>query len=130
MPRHQLVQTHGLFAQALYDRLEQIRMDLRELAARTDSTYEHMRKMRIGATNPSPLMLKAICQATGLNLEEMRRLVVADQIKSQYGSIPEELAGKDPTMGRIERAWKHLTPDEERVLENLSEVLVKEHPTE
>ncbi|HKW24318.1 MAG TPA: hypothetical protein VJN48_00960 [Terriglobales bacterium] len=117
MPRHIAVEPHGRFAQALADRLKEIGMDLRELSEKVENSYEHCRKMRAGDSLPSNQMLRAVCLATGLDLHEMKKLVTADKIKTEYGDIPEELAGKDPSMAKLERLWKHLGAADRRVLE-------------
>ena len=114
----------GQFASALQQRLDDRQMTLKELANEIEASYEHCRKLVRGSASPSPLLLKQICSTLDLDLEKMKRLVTADQNRSRYGTIPDELSGKNPDLARMERLWPGLNTEQKEVLEVLAETLV------
>lgn len=124
MPRQRKTEPVGLFAQALSHHIDKLNVNLRILAHQCDSTYEHMRKLRVGDALPSPLMLKAVCNALGLDLREMQRCVVADHIRADYGTMPDIIAGKNPELARIEQMWPYLTEGQKQDVETMIAALV------
>jgi hypothetical protein len=41
----------------------------------------------------------------------LERLATADRIRFKFGTIPLELAGKNPELEPLERIWNHLSLD-------------------
>jgi hypothetical protein len=51
---------------------------------------------------PSKHLLRAICAALDLSYEQMQKKVTIDKIRKKYGTVPLELAGKDPKFEKFE----------------------------
>src|SRR6516162_3553537 len=101
-----------LLAEKLYSALRTRPMRLQEFAETFDLTYEHSRKIFKGESFPSKRLLKAICQEFTLDYSEMEKLLVADKIRKQHGTIPLELAGKDPRFENFEHILGQLNADQ------------------
>jgi hypothetical protein len=68
-----------------------------------------MRRITRGESVPSTLILRAICKVLDIDFDAAHRFAVASKIREKYGDIPMEIAGKEPELEPIERAWPHLT---------------------
>ena len=102
----------GKLARRLRDRVEELGWTPKELAIRIDEvTYETVRRVIRGDAIPSPPVLRLFCTHLQLEYDEMLRLARADKIRQKYGSVADELAGKDPTLAPVEAAWQYLTPE-------------------
>lgn len=95
----------------LSKRMLELKLTLRDLAAETGTTYEHVRKIMKGDTVPSRFMVQALAGALKMNQSEVERLATADRIRLKFGKIPLELAGKNPELEPLEHIWKHLTEE-------------------
>lgn len=51
---------------------------------------------------PSKYLLRTICIVLDLNYEQMQRKVTIDKIRKKHGTVPLELAGKDPKFEKFE----------------------------
>jgi transcriptional regulator with XRE-family HTH domain len=96
------------------DRMEDRGLSIRDLAAKLDITYEHVRRITRGEGVPSKFVLKAVCEALGLNFKEAEKLATADRIQKKYGDVPLELAGKEPELEPLERVWSELSEEQKR----------------
>ncbi len=118
-------ETENLFAQAINDKMAELSLTLLELSDKTGASYEHVRKLSRGLASPSPLMLKEICEVLKLNRKDMERIVTADKIRAQFGKIPDEIAGKNPEMTKLEQYWPNLTPEQKAGLEAQARTLIQ-----
>jgi ribosome-binding protein aMBF1 (putative translation factor) len=89
-------------------------VSIRSLAESLDITYEHARRISRGEAVPSKFILKAVCSLLELDYKELERLATQDKIRKKYGEVSLVLAGKDPTLEPIERAWPKLTDDQKK----------------
>jgi transcriptional regulator with XRE-family HTH domain len=101
---------------ALTAALEKKGWTVMKLAEELDATYEHVRKIVRGLGFPSKRMLRDICGMLDLNFEQMNKLAIADRIEKRYGTIPTELAGKNPRFTKVERLLPNLTEDQFQIL--------------
>ncbi len=107
------IEPKGRFGIALYEAMQRKGIDnLRELATKTDSTYEHMRKLLKGMAYPSKYLLRILCKVLDLELGEMEKILTADRIQKKYGKMPHLLSGKNPELDPIEKDWEALTEDQ------------------
>jgi hypothetical protein len=60
---------------------------------------------------PSKLMAQALAEALKIDRAELERLATADRIRFKFGTIPLELAGKNPELEPLERVWNHLSQE-------------------
>jgi transcriptional regulator with XRE-family HTH domain len=87
---------------------------IKDLAAMLDVTYEHARRLVRGEGVPSRPLIRRLAEALHLSFDDLNRLATADKIRMKFGTVPLELAGKNPELEPIERVWTHLTPDQKR----------------
>lgn len=95
----------------LNEHLQKLKLSIADLAEKLGTSYEHVRGMVNGNTLPSKLMVKALAEALKMKHEELDRIVTADRIRVKFGTIPLELAGKNPELEPLERIWNHLSTD-------------------
>lgn len=124
MPKN-IERYESVFAEALTKHLEQTGMSIINLSDKTGMSYEHARKLLRGKTMPSPLMLKAICEAMGLDHDEMNRLVTADRIRMRFGTVPLEISGKKPQLAGLERVVDELSPRQISELEGMAKTMAR-----
>jgi len=95
----------------LNEHMQKLKMSIADLAEKLGTSYEHVRGMVNGNTLPSKLMVKALADALKMKQEELDRIVTADRIRVKFGTIPLELAGKNPELEPLERVWKYLSQE-------------------
>ena len=91
-----------LFAEALLSALKTRNLEINEFSKLVDITYEHARKISKGLSFPSKHLLRTICVVLDLSLEQMQRKVTIDKLRKKHGTVPLELAGKDPKFEKFE----------------------------
>ena len=65
--------------------------------------------------------VRDICGMLDLDFNQMNKLAVADRIKRRYGTIPTEMAGKNPRFTQLERLLPGLTDEQFNLLLNSAE---------
>jgi transcriptional regulator with XRE-family HTH domain len=93
----------------LTERMRDLKLSIRDIAAKVGTSYEHVRSVVNGKAVPSDLMARALADALKINKEELKRVVTADRIRKKFGTIPLEIAGKNPELEPLERVWNHLS---------------------
>jgi transcriptional regulator with XRE-family HTH domain len=106
------LESSGRFGNALFHALSEREMSLRDLAAKTDGTYEHMRKITKGIAYPSRLLLKEICKTLHLNLDEMDRLISQDKLQHRYGKNAYAMSSRDPRSARFDEVVPYLSDEQ------------------
>src|SRR5215471_16323240 len=106
------IRPSGRLAQSLVARMNERDITIKDLAARSGLTYEHIRKLVKGEAYPSRLALREVCRALALDFEEMDKLGVADRLERKYGGIPHALAGRHPELSLLARWWDLLTDEQ------------------
>lgn len=105
-------------------------VSIRELAAVSDSTYEHIRRILTGGENgthlPSKWVLKAICEHLDMDYEKANHALNEDRLHRQFGDMTAEMMGKNPELDPIERAWTHLTPEQKEQAKQLIGLMAKQ----
>jgi transcriptional regulator with XRE-family HTH domain len=103
-------------AELLTSKMEEQGMTMNELAEKLDVTYEHVRRIVRGEGIPSKYVLKLIAEVFKFKYHDLEKIAVSDKIKKKYGSIPAELAGKDPTLEPLEKLWFKLHEEQRAAL--------------
>lgn len=106
----------GLLADELNRKRLELKLGLNDIATKSGVSYEYVRQIMRGRTIPSKFLLRVLCQSLNVEYERAIKLAVADRIRKKYGGLPLELAGKDPEMLPLERAWKYLDEGHRRDL--------------
>ena len=116
MPNENFEQSKTRFGEMLQNAMADKGLSIRDLAEQIGSTYEYMRKLVRGLALPSKYMLNTLHQLLSFDIEEAHKLITADKIEKEHGSIPLELSGKDPELEPFERGWKWLTKQQKSAL--------------
>jgi len=88
-------------------------VSIKDLSRTLEVTYEHARRLAKGFP-PSKPILRLISTALELDLNSLERVAVQASIKRRFGDAQMRIAGKNPELEPIERAWKHLTTDQKQ----------------
>jgi transcriptional regulator with XRE-family HTH domain len=102
------IQPVGRFGMMLQKAIDGKNLTLRDVAAKTRVTYEHIRKLIRQEANPSESMMDKLATLLDLDLEETMEIVTADKIEHKYGKMPAILAKKNPELETIEKEWPYL----------------------
>jgi len=92
-------------------RMQELKLSISDVAEKMGISYEHVRKIAKGETVPSKLMIQALSEALKIDRRQLERLATADQIRIKFGTIPFELAKKNPELEPLERIWKDLSQE-------------------
>ena len=100
--------------EVLTERMQELKLSIADLAEKVGTSYEHVRNVAKGNAVPSKLMVRALADALKIKADELDRIVTADRIRVKFGTIPLELAGKNPELEPLERVWNHLSGTQSR----------------
>ena len=95
----------------LAQKMREVKLSIRDVATKVGTSYEHVRSIVKGKAVPSDLMARALAEALKINKAELERVVTADRIRRKFGTIPLEIAGKNPELEPLERVWNYLSQD-------------------
>lgn len=95
----------------LAGRMRDLKLPLKDVATKVGTSYEHVRNIVRGNALPSNTMAEALAKALKIKKEELERVITADRIRIKFGTIPLELAGKNPELEPLERVWNQLSQD-------------------
>jgi len=117
--------TETLLAQRINERLPELKMSLNDLAAKTGSTYEYVRKLSRGLALPSKYMLRVLAEAIGLKYDEMEKIVVEDRIRMKYGEASLKVRGRSLAMEPFEKMVPQLDKAQREQIIGIMETWVK-----
>jgi transcriptional regulator with XRE-family HTH domain len=121
------MEAKGRFGTAFATALREHEMGLRELAAKTDGTYEHMRKLAKGLAYPSKYLLKEICKVLKLDMDEMDKLITQDKLQLKYGTTLNGVLKRDPRISEYEALVPHLSDDQNEMFLTQMRAVVRQH---
>lgn len=119
------IETNGRFSAALKAAVERADLSLVELAQKTDSSYEHCRKLIAGKAHPSIHLLRVLANVLKADKEEWAELVEADKLHAKYKNLPKFL-GNSPTMEPFQPIIPQLTPNNRDLLLQTARTLLKQ----
>lgn len=106
------MEAKGRFGQLLAQHVQKKGISLRELAVRLDYTYEQMRKLYLGMSQPSKLLVKALCKELSMDLSEAENAITADRMERTYGKSAYTVLGRDPRIADVEDLLPQLSKAE------------------
>jgi transcriptional regulator with XRE-family HTH domain len=92
-------------------RMRELKLSIADVAKKLGTSYEHIRKLAKGQVVPSKSMVKSLAVVLKIEANEFERVAIADRIRLKFGTIPLEMAGKNPELEPLERVWNHLSQD-------------------
>jgi hypothetical protein len=102
------IQPVGRFGMILHQAIDAKKFTLSDVAAKTEVTYEHMRKLIRQIAFPSERQAKKLCELLDLDFDEVWEIVTADKIQHKYGKMLAILTKKNPELDAIEKEWPYL----------------------
>jgi transcriptional regulator with XRE-family HTH domain len=106
------IEASGRFGQMFAAAVSRERLSLRDIAAKLQYTYEQMRKLWIGTSSPSPLLLKDICRVLHLDFDKAQEAANADRAERKFGTASLTIQGRDPRLADIEELLPQLSDQE------------------
>jgi|HubBroStandDraft_6_1064221.scaffolds.fasta_scaffold2373107_1 hypothetical protein len=74
----------------------------------TDISYEQVRRVTRGLSNPSKHLLREIARALELDEQELEKLHLIDQARNRYGKMLAVICGRNPELEPVELVWPFL----------------------
>lgn len=106
------MEPYGRFGQMLEAAVSRERLSLRDLAAKIEYTYEQLRKVWIGTSSPSPLLLSEICRFLHIGFDSAQKAVNADRTERNLGRTALNMRDRDPRLADIEELLPELSDQE------------------
>lgn len=110
-----------MFAQAI----QRKGIALRALAEKTDYSYEQMRKIYLGTSAPSPLLVKELSKILGMKIEEAQQAATQDRVERRYGKQGLKALGRDPRLAELEAVSALLSDADLQAVITVARGLVK-----
>jgi transcriptional regulator with XRE-family HTH domain len=110
-----------MFAQAI----QRKGLSLRALAEKLDYTYEQMRKLYLGTSAPSPLLVKELSKILGMNVERAQQAATQDRMERRYGKQGLKALGRDPRLAELDAVAALLSDQQLQTVITVARGLVK-----
>ena len=114
----------GRFGHLLAQALEKKGITLNELATKINYTYEQCRKLYIGTSSPSPLLVKELCKLLGMGILAADAAATVDRMERRYGKIGMMTLGLDPRLSALNAVAGVLTDAEIATLVTVAQGLI------
>ena len=116
----------GRFGRYLFTAMETNGVDGRELAAKIDMTYEHVRKLIKNLALPSEHAIMKLSGALkGFNAKEAKELANQDGAQRTYKKDFNQLAGVPEDADGILKAWPYLSQQSKSTLMTMASAFEK-----
>jgi hypothetical protein len=111
------------YAEAVKRSLAQRNMKIRELSEAIGCSYEHCRKIIMGAPVVSQELNETLCSTLALDAAEMWRLARSEKAAARFGvELPKEYL--DARSNAMLRLWAQLAGEERKMLLGVAEGLL------
>jgi transcriptional regulator with XRE-family HTH domain len=114
----------GRFAQMFNQGIQTKGISLSDLAGKLDYSYEQLRKILLGLSSPSPLLLKELCRELGMDRATAQKAAEADRAERRCGAGGLAAMGRDPRLSALDAVAGLLTDKELAVLVSVAQGLV------
>jgi hypothetical protein len=114
----------GRFGHLLAQAMEKKGITLSVLATKIDYTYEQCRKLYIGTSSPSPLLLKEFCKVLDMSFVAADAAATVDRMERRYGKIGMMTLGLDPRLSALNAVAAVLTDTEIATLVTVAQGLI------
>jgi transcriptional regulator with XRE-family HTH domain len=110
-----------MFAQAI----QRKGLTLRALAEKTSYSYEQMRKLYLGTSAPSPLLVKELSKILSMNVEQAQQAATQDRMERRYGKQGLKAVGRDPRLAELDAVAALLSDQELQTIITVARGLLK-----
>jgi len=115
----------GRFGQMLAGAVQKKGISLRDLAVQLDYSYEQMRKIFLGTSSPSVLLVKELAKRLGMDREEAEQAATADRLQRRFGKAGLKALGRDPRLAALDAVAALLSDKELQTVITVARGLVK-----
>jgi hypothetical protein len=115
----------GHFGQLLAQGVRKKDISLGDLAAKLDYSYEQLRKLYLGLSSPSPLLVKELSKILGLDAEIAQQAATDGRMQRRYGTKGLKALGRDPRLATLDAVAALLSDQELHTLITVAQGLVK-----
>jgi hypothetical protein len=102
----------GFFSEQLAHGMARQGVTAKALADTLGCSYEHVRKMQLGKDFPSLTILRQLCEVFGWSERKLRRFVLIDRMRKQFGNCFWIVLGRNPQFETLYILWVFLTSEE------------------
>lgn len=106
------VEVESKLAILLLGRMEELGFSIRDVSQMVGISYEYMRKCVHGGVIPSKFVLKEFSRALNIENDVLTEAAATDALRSRFGTLPQSVFGKDPSLEPVERLWGNLTDEQ------------------
>lgn len=116
-------------AALIRDRMEELKLSIRDVAEQVGVTYEVMRRCCNGISVPSKLVRRELARVLVMDVQELDLVAASDNILKKWGGLPSILADKNPDLEPVERVWPNLTEDQRHMFLEQMQALARRNRT-
>lgn len=106
------VEVESRLAILLLSRMEELDFTIRDVSQMVGISYEYMRKCVHGGVIPSKPILKEFSRQLNIDIDALTEAAATDALRKRFGTLPQSIVGKDPTMEPVERLWSSLKDEQ------------------
>jgi hypothetical protein len=99
---------------AMQKKMAELGLSINDVASSAGHAYDHIRKVYNGDTFPGPYLLPSLCKTLKLDVNDMRKKVMAD--KALEKGWESAISGKDKRLLLLERYWASLKDSDKEEL--------------
>jgi transcriptional regulator with XRE-family HTH domain len=92
----------GRFGNMFAEAIQKKGMSLRDLAVKTDYTYEQMRKLYLGTSTPSQQLVKDLSKILGMNVLQAQQAATQDRVERRFGKQGFKALERDPRLKELD----------------------------
>jgi len=115
----------GHFGTMFSQAIQRKGLTLRALAEKTDYSYEQMRKIYLGTSAPSQLLVKELSKILGMKVDEAQQAATQDQMERRYGKRGLKALGRDPRLAALDTVAALLSDQDLETVITVARGLVK-----
>lgn len=115
----------GRFGQLFAAAIQKKALSLKAVADAGEITYEQARKLYIGTSSPSSLLLKELCKLLSIDLKAAQEAATADKMERRYGAAGLKVRGQDPRLSALNAVSSMLTDAEIAMLVSMAQTLIQ-----
>jgi transcriptional regulator with XRE-family HTH domain len=116
------------FGRRILKRIQDLHLDVKQVAARIEVKYETMRKVVKGDRPPTQRQLRDLARELTLDLHELEVMIVVDKLRSEHPTVLLHVAGvAEPEIIAIAREWSLLSPEQKQHVRWLIEKFAAEN---
>ena len=91
----------------------------------TEVSYEQVRRVAKGLSQPSKSLLREMARVLELDEQELEKLRVIDDARKRYGKMLAVICQKNPELNPVEIIWPFLSADQKKSIVSTAEAFAQ-----